>query len=459
MPNRVVLRTLMSKEAAYCLGWAALQQMVVAASTYFIIEAIQLVTEGALAVAMKYVLAFVASLILVFVPNTISLVYLQKWRLRSFARFVEEFVRANGGLTTWAHGRDKARFESWLTNESTLVYGNATDIIYQAYSILLSSLLNVLVISIAIDRRIMAWYLAAAAVLFVSNLLFQKSIARVSLSAQNTRKDLANVMLSAWENIFTGNKYCLGHWQARFGARLAETSKAAVVYDRTRSVISSVTVSVALLVIGAGNGIFLYENQNEPPLIAALLITLPRQLQIVQNIFAFFNTYLSWIGVASQLNELGRVIEIGQSPKDLSAFVQLEHIVVSSGTDQRKFASIPEVFAHISAHEYGRLTLRGKNGSGKSTLLSLLAEKTGESSFFLPSNFTDLAFADENLLNNSDGNRILAVFRELRDLHDVKYVLLDEWDANLDGANLQLVDAAISELAKSKIVVESRHRG
>jgi ABC-type transport system involved in cytochrome bd biosynthesis fused ATPase/permease subunit len=37
-------------------------------------------------------------------------------------------------------------------------------------------------------------------------------------------------------------------------------------------------------------------------------------------------------------------------------------------------------------------------------------------------------------------------------------VLLDEWDANLDAANLALVHARIEELAKTKVVIEVRHR-
>ncbi|MCY1550257.1 hypothetical protein D9M68_864960 [compost metagenome] len=41
---------------------------------------------------------------------------------------------------------------------------------------------------------------------------------------------------------------------------------------------------------------------------------------------------------------------------------------------------------------------------------------------------------------------------------DVALLLLDEWDANLDDANCNRIDAQISASASRRLVVEVRHR-
>ena len=91
-------------------------------------------------------------------------------------------------------------------------------------------------------------------------------------------------------------------------------------------------------------------------------------------------------------------------------------------------------------------------------MLSILAEHTGESSFFLPSHFSDLSFKSDELISQSDGNRLLHAFEEIKNLSEVKFVFLDEWDANLDISNIDKINSAIEVLSQRKVVLESRHR-
>ena len=395
---------------------------------------------------------------LVYIPNTISLVYLQKWRLRSFATFVEAFVEQNTGRTTWAHARDKVENEPWLTNESQVVYDSATNLLYQMISILLSTVFNVAVIAVAVDQGIVFWYLAAAVVLFAANFIFQKLITAASLKVQTARNGLSQTMLLAWENILIGNSHNLSRWQGLFNSGVAHTAKAAVSYDVTRSLISSATVSVAMVLIAVGNGIFLVHNQANTALVAALLVTFPRQLQIVQNIFAFFNVHLSWAGVAQQLERLAGLVTLTVADRNVHKYVQIGDIILSNGGEEKTFSKTDDFLNQISLESTGRFTLRGRNGSGKSTLISLLKEVTGAASFYLPAKFSELQFADSATVKESDGKRLVAVIRELETLSGVKYIFLDEWDANLDGDNLKIIDAAIETLSQSRVVVEARHR-
>jgi hypothetical protein len=448
-----------NRDGWICLIWATLQQAVVASSTYFIVEAGRLAAARDFHGAVRYAAAFAGSLLVVYVPTTISLAYIQKWRLSSFENFLASFIAVNAGKTTWSHQRDKAVHEPWLTNEALNVYGSATDLIYQFYSIFLSFVLNIGVIALLLDARISAWYAGASLVLFVSNKLFSGKVAEVSLFAQSARNGLSRALLSAWENIFTGNRYNLERWQEQAANNLSAARAANVRYDVTRSLIGSATVSVAILLIGAGNAIYLRQYRTEPAMISALLITFPRQLQTIQNIFAFFNLYLGWAGVREQLARLSEVVKVGESGRDVEKYVKYPDIRLARGNDEKNLGGLGDLLAEVGAASGGRYTLRGRNGIGKSTLLSLVAERTGDRSFYLPSKIGDLAFAASETVVESDGNRLLAAMKEIAALPGVQLLLLDEWDANLDAENLRLVDMQIEALSRRMTVVESRHRG
>jgi len=321
----------------------------------------------------------------------------------------------------------------------------------------MNSVFNILVIAAALDGRILLWYLLAGILLMASNYFFSPRIVSVSMGVQTSRKQLSNAMLTAWDNIFVGNRHNFLNWNSNFETRMGEARTAATRYDLVRSLISSGTVSLALIIVAIGNGIFLYENSHSVPMIAALFITLPRQLQIIQSIFAFFNLTLSWTGAHAQLKELQNVVQVSRSSGSSLQYVQFDAIEISnqkSAAGPATFASVKEV---VTRERNGRFTLRGKNGTGKSTLLALLKEDLGDRAFYLPTHYADLIFKS-TFLNHSDGNRLLSVFNDIATLSEVEFVILDEWDANLDADNVAKINLAIDALAKTKIMIESRHR-
>ena len=464
MKNFKIQATLFNRPGIVCGIWAVIQQLIVAGSTYLIIESIRQATGDHYDKAVQYIGLFVLSLMVVYIPNTISLIYLQKWRLESFSQFVAVFVRFNKGKTTLSHGRTKTKYESWLTNESYQVYDESTDLLFQVFSTLLNSVLNIAVISLAIDKRIVLWYLIAGVILLLSNRLFKSHISKVSLFVQESRKNLFNTLLSSWENIFVGNSVNLSNWQEKFANDLDLSQKSAVKYDLVRSLVSSITVSLALLIIAFGNGVYLFENSKSVTGLAALIATLPRQVQIIQNIFAFFNIYLSWEGVRSRLVKLEEILFLSAHQKfgESEKYISFDKMSIKGSFPNSNMLesvdTLESMQKMIDSYSTGRLTLRGENGAGKSTLLSLLAEASGSRSYFLPSRFVDLAFQNPNMVSSSDGNRVLDVFKEIESIEKITLLLLDEWDANLDEKNIIAIDSIIDRLASRMLVIESRHR-
>ncbi|MGH1510520.1 hypothetical protein [Ralstonia solanacearum] len=52
---------------------------------------------------------------------------------------------------------------------------------------------------------------------------------------------------------------------------------------------------------------------------------------------------------------------------------------------------------------------------------------------------------------------MISSLQEIVSLEEVQYILLDEWDANLDQDNTTGIDAVLDALASTKMIVEVRH--
>ena len=457
MPKFKIESTLVNRDAALSTVWSTLQQLVVAASTYFILRAIERATNGDMPSATWYISGFVLSLVLVYLPGSLSMIYLQKWRFTSFASFIERFATFNFGKTTRGHSSNKLHSESWLTNESATVYEHATTLLYQIYSTLLNSALNILVIAFALDQKILFWYLLAIVALIFSNRLFKSKLSEVSIDAQRSRKTLSTSMLSAWDNIFTGNHHNFSNWQTRFLNNLKDARKGSARLEMTRASLSSGAMIVALIIVAIGNGLFFLENLNRLPMVAALFVTLPRQIQIIQSIFSLYSYSLSWTGTLAQLRELESIVEPQNSSPDPASFITFTEIAFSRSDEKFEHSHLKDVERFLESRSTGRISIRGKNGAGKSTLLSLLKETYGQRAFLLPTRFMNLNFK-RDISQQSDGNRLRDVMNEIEALDGIQLVILDEWDANLDPVNVREVSLAIDRMATRKLVIESRHR-
>jgi len=76
--------------------------------------------------------------------------------------------------------------------------------------------------------------------------------------------------------------------------------------------------------------------------------------------------------------------------------------------------------------------------------------------FFLPTH-NQLSFLSEtNKYSTGESlhNRLVEIIEKV----DADVLLLDEWDANLDHENKERLSSLIDELARSKCVIEVRHR-
>ena len=75
--------------------------------------------------------------------------------------------------------------------------------------------------------------------------------------------------------------------------------------------------------------------------------------------------------------------------------------------------------------------------------------------FYLPVSH-DLFFHQNH--KKSTGQKLSSQLMQINNnKSDVDVIILDEWDANLDGINKSHLDELINELARQRLVIEVRH--
>ncbi|WP_438462879.1 ATP-binding cassette domain-containing protein [Marinomonas sp. PE14-40] len=441
------MRFLWNRDAYISLFWLLIMQVIVALSTYLIATSMKYI-ESDLDTTYFYMMLFVVSLFLVYFPSAISSIYLEKWKVSAQKRFILGFASLNFGKRSLDRQKNKDEHEGWVTTESMLLYGEAPESIYSIFGTVLNTLLSIIIVSMILDISILLWYVLAIFLVVGIKILSKDKIAANAKLVQGKRNAVISVLSRMWVNTISGSPKTFQNWQQSYLKNTYVWKKKAAQNELFLMGVSSVSAMLALAFICAGNALYLM-SLSSADAVAVFLVTLPRQVQIMQNTFMFFNHYLRWKGVAHKLSNLDQHLELKN--EDTSQYINLEDISINGN----QFNSIDEIKAYIQRQPYGRYTIQGKNGAGKSTLLRRLVE--GDKYVFVPSAFRDLEFSNLRDNTSSDGESVRKLFDSLHHVKEIDTLYLDEWDASLDIYNKAHMHAEVRELAEKKRIIEVVH--
>jgi ABC-type bacteriocin/lantibiotic exporter with double-glycine peptidase domain len=194
--------------------------------------------------------------------------------------------------------------------------------------------------------------------------------------------------------------------------------------------------------------------------LAALIATLPRQIQVIQYLEVLSTYTIYWHGIYAKLKSLiSALLPVQKNYHDeLMKRINKHELKLIFDNEPITFASILILIDDIKKMMKGRVTIQGKNGSGKTSLIILLKQILGEDAYYLPTN-SRLFF--ESTIDNSlsTGQKMKAWLEEIeRNILPIKVILLDEWNANLDDKNRKLISNVLDKLSKKCCVIEISHR-
>lgn len=385
------------------------------------------------------------------IPNLIF-VFLRRTEARGYVGMYFNFLKDrlfdhSGRPSVWAN---KAQRETYLTAigaEADNYISALTYCCFDIFTYTLNVLLNALALSVVIDRDFIWVFGFSAAMSFFT--FYQRSavLNRVVETEQQAKLDLLAYTLKSWDNIFLSNASIQQRFQTEAEKR----------YERSRELAgksafqSGMSVLILTLVssfpVYVLNLYLIYAHRQNPEFIAAVMVTLPRQVQLLGTFRAFFQQITNVKIFASRLRNALKNSELREL--DLLSKTDFSRIRVN-GSSVECLEKLMDLFRNRSN---GRILISGENGSGKTSLLLILHSRL-KNSFYLPP-APDLEVSECGVVG-STGQRML-MHLEFIARQSETVLLLDEWDANLDISNQALVSQALDQLSQQKLVIEVSH--
>lgn len=457
-----------SKHTFLSLGFLFIQQLIVASSTIWIADLSGAVINGQN--IHLYLILFVSSLFVVYLPGMAAAYHLQKAQNKAIQSYTQIFSKKYFCKPSFLSDKlIREDGEAWLTSESGRTIEEVFSIGYDAISTCLNTVLNVLALCYVFGPKILIGYIACVLILPLVSKIFKKTLEKNAKLFQEDRKTMYQSLLSGWDNITTGNNYNYQIWWKQFCSFWKandNSSSRAVVYTQ----LSSVSSMIFSLIPVAANFIWIFISTSSPVKLAALIATLPRQIQIMQH-FEILTTYIMhWHGTHTRLkNMIESLTNLPEINKDdLIKRISWDDIHCKWNYQTINLNSFDIFLEFLNKRKNGHLTIEGKNGSGKTTLVNLIKQEMGEKVFYLPTN-SHLLFEGSINKSFSTGQRVKTYLTEIAQyivckneyhhcLTDYYILLLDEWNANLDLMNVKNISKELDRLSEKMCVIEISHR-
>jgi hypothetical protein len=446
-----------------------------ALTTYLVIQTGRDVARGSFVLwDLVWILASEST---AYVVGAISWIFAERAGFLAYGRYMLRFARDNRHQTRSLGDKEvRERVEPFLTGETFYVYFHLLYEIEGDLRILLTLILNVAVLGTQIDGSLPVAYALVFAVLFLLQWSMRRRVASAYLENQRMTNRMTAQGYTAWDNVFTGNRYNLRIWLSGFKAKLRDGLKAQIRAIMTKEGLAAASGIIGLTIVFTAMGWVAVQNPGNIEILIALAATLPRQIEMTQDVHTFTAGWNELLAQWARLSGVANNLHPEFDP-EFESRIKFDRLVLREEGDASVVSSLDDAMKLILAHPTGRINVRGANGSGKSTLLTSLKAAVKTRAYYWPT-ADRLAFKfahgmgpddfDEDgepierpetkKIGFSSGERQLRALREIVAHTDAPIYLLDEWDANLDPNNRAAADALVHELARRARVVEISHR-
>jgi ABC-type transport system involved in cytochrome bd biosynthesis fused ATPase/permease subunit len=426
-----------------------LQQVLVAGGTYFLGKLTsEFPSEG-----FNWVSALIL-FICISLPGTLVHYWVVWGTVRANKRaqwnYLNQYMHTNYNQPThWRNTASKQQRHDIMSRGGQEAIQSAIHFFVDASATGLNILLNTISIILVTDLLLGVVITIAG---IIGLLIIHFSEKRISIASRD--EILADGRLNAhlyrsWDNVILGNQTFFQQWSTYFAKYFAVTEAASLNTVRKRdSAVALAGIVTNGIVLGSAL-YMVWMHQNATTLALAILVMLPRCLQVVMHI-QIIQTYLAqWKGLQEKLivtQESFSAVE----PVDLTPLIQEHQITLKEGSKQHTISEIENI---ASKRTSGRFTITGPNGAGKSSLL-LKLKSMNASAVYLPAQHQLMLEDASSTL--SSGETALAALEYLRkEPHTT--LLLDEWDANLSPENRMAMDKMIDQLSADRLIIEVRH--
>lgn len=436
-------------------AWIALflviiHQCFVAGSTIFLTDVIERFQSGR--EYALYLYLYLAAMAIPYLPGCLSFVFLQRWINESHLSFTDSILsKMAGSIGKYRSEVLRERVTAVLSRNSFSVLKDYITFVHDLASFSLNSALSMAVIAFLLPARLLGGYAISLVLCFLIVAGLRKLIAATSSKYENDYLTYSGMLDKGWENNTIGNRYNEAIWREQkelTGKAFYSTSSRLQVYKQIGNILlaaASLLPTIFLIVT------IVHDRTASAQVIAAVIVSLTRIFLIINSLSALVYKVLDFSSMRARLNVL---FDTGEMMSE-----ELDEVPGKVGNvmiNGMPAGSTERIVKMLSSAGPGRFEITGANGSGKSTVLLKLKEIYGDECFLLPAHHADLMWKSNGAML-STGQRISVYLDEIFGIKGLKYIFLDEWDANLDGVNTKTIDASLDQLAKTRTIVEVRH--
>ncbi|MHA6853159.1 ATP-binding cassette domain-containing protein [Ralstonia pseudosolanacearum] len=427
-----------------------IHQSLVAASTVFLTQVIERFQLGGDYLPFLYL--YLAAMTLPYLPGCTSFIFLQRWINDAHHAFVGRLSEhISGKVAQYRNVSQRERVTATLARNSLPVLREYITFIHDLFSFTLNSALSMAVIVFLLPSKLALGYLTSFMLCVGFIFILRKTIAASSSDYEIRYLAYTDSLNRAWDNVALGNRYNETIWRRRKEEAGLHFYNAAMALQRRKQLGNMLLAGASLLPTIFLIVMIFRDGHASAPVVAAVVVNLTRIFLILNSLSALVYKALDFSAMRAKLEVLFAPMS---APLD-GASISADH-VGAIHINGAKVQGRSQVIDYVSNVEHGRFRITGPNGSGKSSALLALKEQFGDRCFLMPTNQANLAWegVDET---RSTGQQMISSLREVVSIEDVKYILLDEWDANLDQGNATGIDVVLDELASTKVIVEVRH--
>lgn len=435
-------------------GWTLIlilvHQGIIAASSYFLTRLIEAFQAGA--DYRPYLFQYLLSMVLPYFPGCVSYLALQAWINQAHRRFsarLPETIFEHTGKHSDNALREAT--EAAYSRNSFAVLKDYLTFLHQFATLFLNSALSIVVLALLLPANLVEGYTISVLASITLILLLRPSVHSLSTRTETALISYGEALCQVWDNSVLGNRYNFDLW-SDYREQLSEkyyreSNKLQCLKQAGNLALALISlVPTTYLIVAA-----VQSNSAEPILIAAIVVNLTRIFHILNSLSGLVNQILDF----SAMNARIRVM---MSPE--LRFGGPSHFptkprgdIYFNGTLIYEYKSVVEI---VRSCNHGRFTIQGANGAGKSTLLQILKQALSGDAIFVPSQNGKLHWRATGI-EKSTGERAVEHLLEISKYPEAKYLLLDEWDANLDASNTNAIHDILESLSQHKVIVEIRH--
>ena len=415
-----------------------------------------------------------------YIAGALSWYFAERAGFHAFGRYMLQFARDNRGYTRLLSDKEaREQVEPFLTNTTFINIFNFMYELEDQLKLLLGLIFNSIVLGVEIDAGLPAAYAATFAILMLIQWSVRRRIADVYLENQRQNNRVIAHGYTAWDNIFSGNRYNWRLWLGGFKAKLRDCFRAQVNAIMAREGLSALGGVIGLAIVFSTMTYVVIANAGDTDVLIAIAATLPRQIEMTNQVHQFTSGWNDVLALWARVGGVARSMRPQPDP-NFDRRIKFDRLLLREDGRGHVCSSVEEAMGLVLAKRRGRVLVRGANGTGKSTLLAALKAEIKNRAYYWPT--TDrlaFRFAMEANLDESQavddeeddlrsrkpkqagfssGERQLRSLEEIVRYTDAAIYLLDEWDANLDSSNRAMADALVEQLAQRARVVEISHR-